>query len=321
MTFSKARLSLVATFALILGMALGPAFLEAQSNTIVAAAAGTITTSNPLIGAQTWNAGGVSFMGLQLNITETASAAGSHYLDINGGAGGVTSEFFVAKGGAVTALGGYSGTKAALAAGTLLVSTPNTVTQTWNDGAVTFAGLTMTITETADAAASTYINILGGAAGTTAEWSVIKGGATSQLAAATIAATTNQILLGTTNVTTLNAASPAASATVDIGTTAGGLASAADCGTTTTCSAAAAVANLQERWGTVALSSATPSVATVTGLTFTSNTSYVCTATPEGTTAAIAGNGIAVSRTSGTTLVLTGPDSVTTVVHYRCIGT
>ena len=138
---------------------------------------------------------------------------------------------------------------------------------------------------------------------------------------AALTATTNQILFGTTNVTTFNAASPAASAVVDLGTTAGGVASAASCGTTTTCSAAAAVANVQERWGTVALSSASPSVATVTTLTFTSNTSYVCTATPEGTSAAIAAGGVAVSRTNGTTVVFTGPNTVSTVIHYRCIGT
>lgn len=148
--------------------------------------------------------------------------------------------------------------------------------------------------------------------------SPILTGPSSNTYAAT--ATTNQLLLGTTNVTTYNAASPAGSVTVDLPNTAGGVASSATCGTTTTCSAAAATVNMQERWGTVALSSASPSVATVTTLTFTSNTSYVCSVTPEGTTAAIAAGGIAVSRTNGTTVVFTGPNTVTTIVHYRCTG-
>ena len=74
--------------------------------------------------------------------------------------------------------------------------------------------------------------------------------------------------------------------------------------------------------GTVALASASPSVATITGFSpaFSNATSYVCTATPEGNTAVIADKGIAVIRASGSSIVLTGPDTVTTVVHYICIG-
>ena len=51
-------------------------FLHAQSNGIYSGSAGTITTSDPLAGAQTWNAGGVAFIGMKLAFTETASAAG-----------------------------------------------------------------------------------------------------------------------------------------------------------------------------------------------------------------------------------------------------
>lgn len=74
--------------------------------------------------------------------------------------------------------------------------------------------------------------------------------------------------------------------------------------------------------GTVALVSASPSVATITGFdpAFTGAATYVCTATPEGATATIADKGIAVTRASGSSIVLTGPDTVTTVVHYICVG-
>lgn len=75
--------------------------------------------------------------------------------------------------------------------------------------------------------------------------------------------------------------------------------------------------------GNVALTSASPSTATVTGISpaFTSSTSYQCTVTPVGTTAAIAATGAAVNNTDGTSFVITGPNSVTTVMNYTCIGT
>ena len=47
---------------------------------------GTVTTSTPLIDAtQTWNAGGVTFTGWKLNITNTASASASNILDLQSG--------------------------------------------------------------------------------------------------------------------------------------------------------------------------------------------------------------------------------------------
>ena len=47
---------------------------------------GTVTTSTPLIDAtQTWNAGGVTFTGWKLNITNTASASDSSLLDLQSG--------------------------------------------------------------------------------------------------------------------------------------------------------------------------------------------------------------------------------------------
>lgn len=76
-------------------------------------------------------------------------------------------------------------------------------------------------------------------------------------------------------------------------------------------------------YGSVALGSASPSVATVTGIApaFTSSTSYFCTATPQGSTAAIAAGGVAVSNVDGTSFTLTGPNTVTTAINYVCVGT
>lgn len=60
---------------------------------------GSITTSTPILNlAQTWNAGGVTFTGLKLNVTDTASAAGSLLFDLQvGGA----SKFSIDKTGLV----------------------------------------------------------------------------------------------------------------------------------------------------------------------------------------------------------------------------
>lgn len=57
-------------------------------------AAGTITTSNPsLIVTQTWNASGVTFSGVEINVTATAAAAQSSIFKINGGASGTSAVF------------------------------------------------------------------------------------------------------------------------------------------------------------------------------------------------------------------------------------
>ncbi|NBR68428.1 MAG: hypothetical protein EBT79_14375, partial [Actinobacteria bacterium] len=61
---------------------------------------GAVTTSAPLLDlAQTWNAGAVTFTGVKLNVTDTASAAASNLLDLQ--VGGV-SKFAVSKAGALT---------------------------------------------------------------------------------------------------------------------------------------------------------------------------------------------------------------------------
>lgn len=97
--------------------------------------------------------------------------------------------------------------------------------------------------------------------------------------------------------------------------------SAHSCGTTSTCANTANASN-RTIFGTVALTSASPSTATVTAISpaFTSSSSYVCTATPTGASAAIAAGGIAISYVSGSSFTLTGPNTVSTVINYICIG-
>lgn len=60
--------------------------LSAGALTALAIATGTITTSTPAIAAsQTWNAGGVTFKALTIDVTDTASAAGSLLADFRVG--------------------------------------------------------------------------------------------------------------------------------------------------------------------------------------------------------------------------------------------
>lgn len=63
----------------------------------------TVAVSTPLLNlSQTWNAGGVTFTGAKLNVTDTASAAASLLLDLQVGG---SSKFKVAKNGDTTAAG------------------------------------------------------------------------------------------------------------------------------------------------------------------------------------------------------------------------
>jgi len=64
---------------------------------------GTVTASTPLSITQTWNSAGVTFTGLQLNATDTASASGSLLMDLQVGG---SSKFRVEKGSDL-----YVGTK------------------------------------------------------------------------------------------------------------------------------------------------------------------------------------------------------------------
>jgi hypothetical protein len=67
----------------------GAGFAKQVSARNYLATGGTITTSQPVFDStQTWNAGGVTFTAAKVNITDTASAAGSLLLDLQ--AGGTT---------------------------------------------------------------------------------------------------------------------------------------------------------------------------------------------------------------------------------------
>jgi len=72
-------------------------------------------------------------------------------------------------------------------------------------------------------------------------------------------------------------------------------------------------APLSQQQGTAQFDAGSPAQIDVTGITASS----VCFCTPIGTTAAIAAGGCAASLSS-TTLTMTGPNSASTVVSYRC---
>lgn len=96
------------------------AFTTPTFTTSATVTGGTVTVSTPVLSAtQTWNAGGVTFTGIKLNVTDTASAAASKLIDLQvGGA----SKFAVDKAGGITGV-------------TLVLSS------TLNATAATFSGL------------------------------------------------------------------------------------------------------------------------------------------------------------------------------------
>lgn len=101
---------------------------------------GTVTTNTPFLQAtQSWNAGGVTFTGLKVNITDTASAAGSLLMDYQ--VGGAT-KFSVTKAGTVSIATGatyqVNGTTvlSATALGSTVVSSSLTSIGTLASGAV-----------------------------------------------------------------------------------------------------------------------------------------------------------------------------------------
>jgi hypothetical protein len=68
----------------------------------------TVTTNHPILDlTQTWNAGAVTFSGLRLNVTSTASSAASLLLDLQVGGGGI---FNVAKDGTIGMFNSAGGT-------------------------------------------------------------------------------------------------------------------------------------------------------------------------------------------------------------------
>jgi len=80
----------------------------AHTVTTIAATGGTVTTSIPVLdGTQTWNASGITFTGYKLNITNTASAAGSLLQDLQVGGNSI---FYVDKTGNTEQKNGTSAT-------------------------------------------------------------------------------------------------------------------------------------------------------------------------------------------------------------------
>jgi hypothetical protein len=70
-------------------------------------------------------------------------------------------------------------------------------------------------------------------------------------------------------------------------------------------------------WGTVVLSSGSPSTAVVTGMTaWTATSSYACTVSNMTTQA----DPVKVSNTSTTSITISGPNTVTDTVSYICVG-
>lgn len=79
--------------------------------------------------ADTWNNGGTSFNGIKLNVTDTASAAGSKLLDLQVGA---SSKFNISKTGKLTATGIVESTTGGFKfpdATTQITASPTTLSQ------------------------------------------------------------------------------------------------------------------------------------------------------------------------------------------------
>lgn len=120
--------------------------------------------------------------------------------------------------------------------------------------------------------------------------------------------TTAGSLVGTITPASLNLVAPAAELY--------------ECGTSAACSPSLVPAADWAFFGSCALSSASPSTCSVSAMSpaFTSTSTYWCTATPQGATAAIAAAGVAINKTSGSAFTITGPNTVTTTIDWRCQG-
>lgn len=109
---------------------------------------------------------------------------------------------------------------------------------------------------------------------------------------------------------------PAAAGTVPLATFTNCMTGGATCSPTTVSSSARVIHGVSG-----ALNGASPSVAAVTlSPAFTSSTSYVCTVTPHGATAAIAAGGVAIVYTSSSVITLTAANSATHALSYVCVG-
>jgi hypothetical protein len=106
-----------------------PAFVD------VDASAGTLTANDPFTFAATWNNGAVGFSGVDILITDTASANASYPLRVRGGASAATDLFYVDKFGRA-----YVGGNTLNLTGTNLRSPTAGVFQVMNSGSPTSAG-------------------------------------------------------------------------------------------------------------------------------------------------------------------------------------
>lgn len=103
-------------------------FTYSATNKAVTLGGATVTTSNPVLNlSQTWNAGAVTFTGLKLNVTDTASASASLLADLQVGG---SSKFSVNKSGNVSAAGTLAVTGAATLSSTLGVTGALTASST-----------------------------------------------------------------------------------------------------------------------------------------------------------------------------------------------
>jgi hypothetical protein len=117
-----------------------------------------LTTSLPALDIdQTWNGAGVTFRAIDIDITDTSSAAASSLIDIS--VGGVQ-EFLVRKDGAVAINTGTI--EAALTIAGVAEDTTIYAASTWNAVGTVFTGIDLQITETAFAAGSKLLNLDGG---------------------------------------------------------------------------------------------------------------------------------------------------------------
>jgi hypothetical protein len=94
------------------------------------------------------------------------------------------------------------------------------------------------------------------------------------------------------------------------------------CGVANACSPAVKPALRVVQGITAALDGASPSVAAVTAISpaFTSTTSFSCTGTLQGATAAIAAKGVAVANTSTSAITFTSANGATEKIAWICVG-
>ena len=90
-----------------------------------------------------------------------------------------------------------------------------------------------------------------------------------------------------------------------------------NCGTTVACANTVALKRIIV-YGSAPFSSASPSTITLTGLPFTSTTSYVCTVANATSAAHTA---VDVINASASSTVITGPNTITDTMNYVCAGT